>query len=52
MGHLGHITGGFSIDIISKFLLFFGTFVDGGKNISLNEYLMQVKCFYVYDYGL
>lgn len=42
----------FSIDIISKFLVFFGTFVDGGKNISLNEYLMQVKCFYLYDHGL
>jgi len=33
-------------------LLFFGTFVNGGKNISLHEYLMQVKGFNVYDHGL
>lgn len=51
MGHLGHITGG-SIAIISKFSLFLGTFDNGGENISFNEYLMQVKCFYVYDHGL
>ena len=48
MGHLGRITGG----SISSFIVFFGTFVNGGRNISFHEYFMQVKGFYVYDHGL